>query len=300
MSSPLTTICTLPLVACGVGLFLHGFGIFAIVSHAKKSNQTILVFSLSSSEISIIINILCTILITKFELLHLQGIWERASSTILYIVRNFTLLELFLVMIILTVDRLGSAINPIRYKIWMSRSRMKKVIFVSWIASLICGILTLVVRDILHAMQYILTGIGSLYIILVIATYSFIIYKVNQSREQFRLPTSRQSHEGMKFKKEYLIPTLIIISFIVLYYLPLVIITILQSRGYLRTITIDLYNLLICLGLIFDPMIYVFLTKHYRDIIVRRFCTCRQQIPPAAVIYHISLPEVVNNAESSA
>ena len=59
-----------------------------------------------------------------------------------------------------------------------------------------------------------------------------------------------------------------------------------------------MFNCLILItysGLTFDPVIYVFMTKHYRNVIVGRFCTCRQQV---AILHNIPL-EHVNNVETS-
>ena len=44
------TLIKLHLVECGIGLLLHGLGMFAIISSPQKTNQTLLLFWLSVAE----------------------------------------------------------------------------------------------------------------------------------------------------------------------------------------------------------------------------------------------------------
>ena len=41
----------------------------------------------------------------------------------------------------------------------------------------------------------------------------------------------------------------------------------------------DNLSIILTIGYISDPLIYVYLTKYYRDIIINKFCPCRKQQP---------------------
>ena len=86
--------------------------------------------------------------------------------------------------------------------------------------SITCGVLNYVVIGIRESMNYLLMAIGILYIISIVVTYSFIVIKMIKSRRQFSSTTTNQSGQRINFKKEYLVHTLIIVSFVLLYLIP--------------------------------------------------------------------------------
>ena len=143
--------------------------------------------------------------------------------------------QLVFVMHILTGDRLGSVASPFKYKIYMTRCRMKQVIFVSWVVAIIFGLVDVLVVGAGDSVEYLLITIAILYVISVVVTYSFIISKIIKSRKQFSSKTTRHSHQQINFKKEYLVPTMIIVSFFLLYFVPYLFRTFLQSDGFPMT-----------------------------------------------------------------
>ena len=276
---------TVIVVECGIGLVLHALGIFAIVSHPTKTNQTLILFSLSVVEI---IFIICKVIdiVSGFSVPISELCGVGASC------------ELLLLMHILTADRLGSVINPFRYKLYLSRSRLKKVIFVSWVFSLIYGVVNGVVVRIELAMNCVLIAIGILYIILVIITYSVIIYKMRRSRIQFNTTTTTnqsQQQQRIMIKKEFLVPTLIIVSFLVFYAFPYLLVVFVYSVDdslQTRYITIHSLNIFFMFGHIFDPLVYIFLTKNYRDIIVKTCFPCCHSVSAANTNVNIPLERI--------
>ena len=286
-----STLIKLHLVECGIGLLLHGLGIFAIISSPKKTNQTLILFSLSVAETFMILgrvtgNII-GLLVSKGQ--HFN--WN--VHRILNIAEVIPRFQLVLVMHILTGDRLGSVISPFKYKIYMTRCRMKRVIFVSLVVAIICGVVDEEVFG--DSMEYLLITIGILYIISIVVTYSFIISKIIKSRKQFSSTTTRHSHQQINFKKEYLVPTMIIVSFVLLYLVPYLFRTFFQIHSSrMRIIKGYSLNFIFFFGVIFDPVVYILMTKHYRDIIVKKCFLCRKQVAHAVTNDNIPLGHVSN------
>ena len=198
--------------------------------------------------------------------------------------------QLLLLMHILTTDRLLSVLNPIRYTIYMPRCRMKKVIFVSWLISFVLGIIRNVVDGIRFPMLCVTIVIALLYIVLVLVTYSVIIFKLRKSRQQFNPATRNQLYERIKFKKEYLVPTVIIVSFVMFYVIP----TVLLVSVDLTYTTYQCIMITFSLGCVADALAYVFMTKYYRSVIAQACCICHRQALPSVATIDIALEHVTS------
>ena len=115
-------------------------------------------------------------------------------------------MNLYYMVYILTLDRMICVINPLKY------------ILISWITSTTLG-------ELRETIPYpggkwinnVLTGIAVLYIIFVIITYSTVIMRFTRSREQFQ---STGVNQRTTFKKQFLVPGVIILTFILFYAIP--------------------------------------------------------------------------------
>ena len=104
------------------------------------------------------------------------------------------------------------------------------------------------------------------YLIFVIVSYSIIVYKLHESRKKFK---RKETDDRVRFRKEYLIPTLIIMSFLVLYGIPSIIYTYTKSALVYKICMIVQH-----IGLLTDALIYVFLSKQYRGVVAAKCCPC--------------------------
>jgi hypothetical protein len=259
-----------------IAILLHCIGLFAIYLYQKKTNQNLILSFLSFAEILIA---LCGI---AFNIdAETSIIWKHPELFDACVtIPNISIYELVLMMYILTVDRMICVVNPLKYKLRMTRTKIKILILISWIISITLGVL----RETIPYpgkkwINVIFTGIGVLYIIVVIVTYSIVIIRVKRSRELFRTTNVNQE---IKFKKEFLVPGLIILTLILFYAIPYPIyqLTPFNPRTlkewqtqYIRDRVCEILQVF---GLVIDPIIYVFLTKHYRDIIMKKCVTCRR------------------------
>ena len=84
--------------------------------------------------------------------------------------------------------------------------------------------------------------------------------------------------EAIQFKRRFIVPCLIIGTFILLYAVPFVVWNI-----FIRTVDItkgsllltECLNIIISIGFICDPLIYIIRVKHYRELVIQKLFSCR-------------------------
>ena len=122
---------------------------------------------------------------------------------------------------------------------------------------------------IIDSLQYILISMCVIYVGLAVVTYSIVLWRSRKRREMIRSATVN--------KKQYLVPGLIILTFLLLYHIPYPIYIMTPNTSetyeeeYAYFIRFEVCEKLQMLGLVVDPIIYVLLSKHYRDSIMNIF-----------------------------
>ena len=171
-------------------------------------------------------------------------------------------------MYILTGDRLIFVINPLKYKSRMTRKRMGKLIILCFVVSITLGTLAETIIPNTWT-RYIIIGVSAVYVIFTLMTYFFIFVALRRSREQFE--AAETNHRTVN-RKQYLVPCLIILTFVCLYEIPYAI----QNDS-----NENICILFQILGLLCDPVIYIFLSPHYRKVLTK-IC-CKRQASNIAV-----------------
>ena len=191
--------------------------------------------------------------------------------------------EFLLAMFIIIYDRLRCVLSPIEYHVKMTPSTLKRMIVISWFLSLIPGIVK--IRTRLHYKENIFHHLGAsllcISIILSIVTYTIIGIRIKRSRELLRkADVLYAARETRKLRKEYLVPGLIIFCTILFFAMPYHLMNYLAEPVKTRKkyILWESMNIIICIGFTLDPIIYIFLTKHFRKIIMEKFFPCRRRL----------------------
>ena len=136
---------------------------------------------------------------------------------------------------------------------------------------------------------YLLWSIAVLYIIVAICTYSVIIWRLRKRRMKRREMISVRN--AIENNKQYLVPGLIILTFILLYLIPYPL-----QRTYFKSLSPKqndmketICELLTQLGLIVDPIIFVLFTKHYRESLVKVIVKRKQrrEVAPNVAVVHM-------------
>ena len=186
---------TLQLIILSASILLHTIGLFSIYLHTKKTNQNLLLGSLSICEILMALRNLLQALIQDVWLAMNTGsvdVWLTMYQVLVYV--------LLLMMWVITVDRLICALNPLMYLVRMTRGRIALTLAVIWMVSIVLGTARgLVMSEVYDDVHQIAAfAIALVYIPFVFFTYVYILWKIQRSRSYFRrdCPTSSKNNNN--------------------------------------------------------------------------------------------------------
>ncbi|XP_057296282.1 melanocyte-stimulating hormone receptor-like [Hydractinia symbiolongicarpus] len=181
---------------------------------------------------------------------------------------------LFLAMCLITVDRFLCIYLHLKYNYIVTKTRLVKITVATWIVSALPGVPILVSGNIFpSAYSLIFAILNGIYVLITITIYAAIgCYFRRRRRSEFR--GIRRIKTSFATSKQFIVPLLIVFTFIVFAALPKVIIIWLPFKTNLEIMVIFVHLLLIC-GIIIDPLIYVFLNRQLRNIALHHIC-CEQ------------------------
>ena len=289
------TIWWLDIIMNILGLFFHALGIYAVQKGDKKSNQRVILTSLSIVEmvgaLYMLINDVIRLVRYREDMFHtvenmetvlanrLPPIYHEISFCI-YFAAAFEILLVFLVMIL---DRLACSLNPYAYRMHVTRERLTYSICISCVVSLILGLVySLVPRSKFIVLALFLVA-ALVQLILTVITYIIVGQKINKSmRTRSRSSQSSQrsgggDRENSRLKKHQLIPGLIVLTYFIFYLIPLSVQQFVLRRKVLTPricIIHEGLSIFLDFGILSDALIYVFLNKNCRNRIKKDFGSC--------------------------
>lgn len=250
-----------------VALCLHGLAIFCLCKHKKQNkNQKVLLINLSATEI--------IILLFKASYIGLQTVMHKNQtktdhkadlfsmiSFYLYVLATFLLL---FAMFLIIVDRFLCIHLHVRYSYVVTKIRLMKVIIAAWIVSTIIGLPIMFLEDLSKEYYLILAVLNIVYITMATVVYGIICLHLKRRRK--RLQTKSKMENSVTNSKQFVVPFLIVITFIIFASLPQCInVWLSVTNGETINVRIITEILLVC-GFIVDPLIYVFFNKSLRDV----------------------------------
>ncbi|XP_057310621.1 adrenocorticotropic hormone receptor-like [Hydractinia symbiolongicarpus] len=250
-----------------VALCLHGLAIFCLCKNKKQNkNQKVLLINLSATEV---ITLLLKTSYTGMAMaIHkVKTITEQVADLLfmisfyLYTLANFLLL---FAMFFIIADRFLCIPLHVRYNYVVTKIRLMKVIIAAWIVSTIIG-LPLLFLDFHIEYFIILIVLNVVYIIMATVVYGIICLYLKRRRKTFQ---AKSKMEKVTNSKQFVVPFLIVITFIIFSSLPRSInLWLLVMDGQTETVTFGiLIEILLICGFIVDPLIYVFFNKPLRDV----------------------------------
>ena len=288
----------LTFLACTIGLSTHALGIYTLVMCKKRNNQVLILSVLSISEICFLVTeILANIMLLRHHDTAVfnnsstipafkQRIYPHAYQVVEAVLNHLVICAVNSMLIMLTLDRLFCVIWPLKYKILENKTTLCKLMAASAALSLLLGLLAISKRTILVS---IITNflMASFSLISFAATYTIIALKINKSNKISN--SGRESISVRKkrkvFRNQYLVPCLVMTSYILLYFVPVCLVFYMKKKR----LSDDVYRvyrvlwLVVDLGTISDPMIYILLVKSYREVIVKRLSCWRKERKPLLV-----------------
>lgn len=276
-----------------IGLAVNIIGFYVVYVFKTSSNQCLILMNLSITEVGVTLNGMVrdiwtivlsqetplnhnqtvvflsstlTSTMTQGLFVHFPVIYDKIFNGIYYLVVT----ELVLTMTVLTVDRLMCILSPLKYKTYMTNKNMSRIILSSYVLSFIAGLLCVLLPQIEFAMSLLLVANAVAFLFIATITYYITVQRIKDSKRMFTQKRLMHTRELVLFKKHYIVPAMIVFTFIVFYVIPWFV-QLLYDRLNPNTVE-NLYVTKIVstfqnIGAISDPCIYVFLTQYYRNII---------------------------------
>ena len=220
----------------------------------------------------LLLNITCasiTWVLYTFLLPYVELVLVKQSSIINIIIKHVGLATpcLYLMCVILiSLDRLFFILLWLKYKQYITTARIKKMIIIIWMSS-IC-------MSFGHAYgHYILKVLGFGFLVITTTTYAIIGCAIRKRHDN--VSVNVKNVKRRTFRKHYLIPFLIIITFVVFYGVPFAIDYFTKPS----LLILSIRMVIICIGFSTDPIIYLYLNRFLRKTAVGilRCGTCRRK-----------------------
>lgn len=250
---------TSQLISVCLAIVCNVAGLVAIQSYQKKTNQNIILAFISISEI----------LMAVFSFIMLfteDGYPVSLSLKITRCLQWACGYFLSLGMYTLSFDRMICIINPLKYEARLTRERIRGI-FVGCISFVITLFIYLFNREKLFIFSarlifYVAALMNGIYVIFAMITYIVVFYKVRKSTRSVQ---SSGVSQGEQMKKLFLVPGIIIGTYIVFYVIPLALYLVKILPLEINVFEQCVERLVADIGLIVDPLTYIFLGKHYRN-----------------------------------
>lgn len=273
----------LNMIQYGVAALLHCTGLVVLCKYPKQTNQSMILFYLSLTEINLVVpGVTLRIHLDKVSYLTVP------LKAVLYSIEDIGMIQLVFIMYILTIDRLICSINPLKYRYRVTRKRIRIPIMAAFAFSIIVAVAKEVVfyffndhYSLLDSFIYYYFLIsGGAYVLLAVITYAFIFWAARKSRA---LSCANGGAEG-SVRKRFLISSLIILTFLLLYVIPYTFHgkLLFNLNDFHETLMNEITRTVMLVGLTADPVIYIFLSKQYRDMIIAKYnhicMSCRKNL----------------------
>ena len=254
-----------------LALIFNSVGVYLLL-HVKKrrTHQNVILINLSVAEIFI------SVISLIFHALVVDGFENHLSFwSICFIIGNGVFLAYYLIMMVITLDRLAMSILTMRYRIILTHSKILLILACCWISGFGYSLLVYflnIQNSGLKIMEF-TTNWG--FLVIAISTYAFILCKLIRRRrhlhqDQNESPQvenfSRKSKQQSDLNKFYFTSGLIILSFVISVNIPNVIREFSSQSVYV----IPVINVIRYLNFVVDPCIYTFLQKDVRNLLKQK------------------------------
>lgn len=250
-----------------IGLLLNAFGIYCLVKYKQCSNKhNVLLINLSLIEI-----IKCTIYLIYLPIIYIHMRVNVIFHVVVQFLLEMTSIAFGLTLVLVLVDRFLCVFLHIKYKQKVTTFRLKVACLLSWFVGILAASPILILhrnlKVILNVYHLKVSPVISIFLLLLtICAYTYITYKIKVSRQCFHVPQSQQEQRTIN-KKQFIIPCIIIMSFILCVGVPNILHFASKSYGTEHADVINkIGELLWVINFTSDPVVYIFLNKNIRRI----------------------------------
>lgn len=238
-----------------IPLFLHLFGIYCLyIQRDRQDKQKIFLYSLSTCEVITILvwGTWCT-----FKWLSCGN---QMAVNMLSALGNGVYLTFFLIMLIITLDRLVCVLLHIKYNYYITNKVVCKAMYACYAVGALASTLLTIADDkqMQKAIIYTAIALDCVFILTALLSYTGIAFVLNRHRKEF----SHQKGNKHIIKKQHVIPGFIIASYILFHATPNVLFAFTGYSGESRYVQSACW----ALGVTLDPCIYIFLSEKTRNV----------------------------------
>ena len=250
-------------------IFIHSIGIYCLLTQ-KRANQKQrnILLHLSSIEILMTANLL---------ILQYLRLYNISDNIIVHILAwdGGNDITFYLIMCFISLDRLLCAVLRLKYNYYVTTKRVNTILYSLWLFGFLFSIpFHFVDHNFTYTFfyHYCYQICDPICVVIAIISFSVIASKLRKSRITLtRFNQTIQTCQSIKtsidintqrtpWKRMYYVPGMIIITFVVFYFIPDLIITIEHDSEDIANITPFIWSI----GLMTDPLIYIFVDKKIR------------------------------------
>lgn len=265
-----------PLPLYIVSLILHGMGTYVLLTlRSRRSNQDTIILNLSVSEIFMSLFDLTQNILSRY-VAH-----KDAPTNYLTIIQcTLFVLPNFLILFILTLDRLLEVYLNIKYKVYVTKSKTRLQLRVCWCTGCACAIVIITLRVTIYKdvaryiFMYIFPIVEGLLFLFAVTTYIYIYRRLlRNQRPPTHYPSVHGNIQTTTRSIKLFPPFLILITFFIFAIAPdvanLFLFYIYDEVG--TNLHSNILLTLYVIGFICDALIYIFLQSHIRHWLKRKF-----------------------------
>lgn len=237
-----------------ISLVLNIFGIYSLFHVDESKHQRTLLTSLSLIEIAKIINDYF-----GFSLFNYYGTWYRQHQTLFDMAEVTLMTILYLSIILISLDRLLCILLKVNYNRYVTDSNVQRAVIFVWVLGIIAGSIMRLTGFKDERGKIIYYAVIDI-CVLIVAAVTYLLYGKLVIERSRRFTINTTTNNNTENLKKFLVPSLIIISFIIFNVVP----DLVAIKYFDDTI---MYHYLTCLwifGYNVDPIIYIFLDKKRR------------------------------------
>ena len=254
-----------------IAAILNMLGLFLIFKDRyRQTNQNLILAYLNTTELVYALSML----ILWFIRCH-ASIAPKTKHSLIRIAHSCYFI-MKVIMVIMTFDRLIATKYPLRYVLILTKKKAHIVLASLTFLCIIAGVVSFFLDydEMIGILDSFVSPISSLCIaVFILASYTYIFIAISRRRKTGNSPHNnriRRASENHQFLK---MATVITFTFSACYVVPDVF-NIFCHRCY-AAINIDIYRLLWYLGLVFDPITYIFMRKRLRKQLMEKVgCLC--------------------------
>ena len=257
-----------------IAVILNSLGIYFLCKDRnRKTNQNLILKYLFTNEFAVSV-----LLVSRWSLVFHSAMVSQTILSIIDRIQFCAYLNYNLIMLIMTFDRLIAIKYPLRNIFIFTRKKVKVALFASTFLCLAVGAATSVVEFKLLLMtfgKYVFPAISTISVVVIVITYTYIFVKIIRKRNLDN-STRNNTRSAASNHQYFKMAAIITFTFVVCYLLPDITFALCPKCFSYRGLNYYILQVLWNMGLVFDPLTYIFMQK-LRQRLAKIVCCAKKE-----------------------